>query len=71
MKLTLIAKDESSGKNGCPAFYNLDTLPDECIIQAPLVTADEAAQLVNVLPGEGAVRIKKQVLIDALARLGL
>lgn len=71
MDLTLIAKDKQSGKNGCPAFYDLKEAPDDCVIQGQLLDPETSASLLNVLPGEGAVRIKKQVLIDALARLGL
>jgi hypothetical protein len=70
MDLTLIAKDNESGKNGCPAFYDLEEAPQDCVIQGHLLDPATAANLLNVLPGEGAVRIKKQILIDALARLG-
>lgn len=69
MDLTLIAKDDESGKNGCPSFYDVTEAPEDCIIQGHMLDADTAANLLNLLPGEGAVRIKKQVLIDALARL--
>jgi len=68
--LTLIAKDENSGKNGCPSFYAIPEAPEDCVIQGHLLDPNTAVNLLNVLPGEGAVRIKKQVLIDALARLG-
>ncbi len=65
MDLTLIAKDENSSKNGCPSFYAIPDAPEDYLLDQ-----NTAANLLNVLPGEGAVRIKKQVLIDALARLG-
>ncbi len=70
MDLILIAKDNESGKNGCPTFYDIAEAPEDCVVQGYLLDPDTAANLRNVLPGEGAVRIKKQVLIDALARLG-
>lgn len=69
MDLTLIAKDGESGKNGCPSFYDITDAPEDCVIQGPLLDPSTAANLLDVLPGEGAVRIRKQVLIDALARL--
>lgn len=70
MELTLIAKDPSSGGNGCPSIYSIDGTASECVVQGYLLDGATEANLRNVLPGEGAVRIKVQVLRDFLARLG-
>jgi hypothetical protein len=59
----MLAKDESSGEQGCPSAYVLD---GEFVIQGPQFAS--LGDLANVLPGETAVRISPQVLRDALAR---
>lgn len=48
MKLTMLAKDEGSGKNGCPSCY-LDE-DGAFVVQGDELDADTAADLVNVLP---------------------
>lgn len=68
MELTLLAKEVESGKDGCPSVWDIKEAPEDCVILGP---SFDAGHLENVLPGEVALRIKKQVLIDALARLGL
>ncbi len=70
MELTLIAKDMQSGKHGCQSIYSIAAVPEECVVQGDLLDGATEANLQNVLPGEGAVRIKVQVLRDFLARLG-
>ncbi len=65
MELTLLAKDESSGKNGCPSVY----LAQDGSLVVQGLTLDPATQanLRNVLPGESAVCIAPEVVRAALA----
>jgi hypothetical protein len=65
--LTLLAKDEDSGRTGCPSVY----LDDDgmAVVQAPEVDSATAGQLLNVLPGEVGVRIKPEVLLAAADKL--
>ena len=58
-KPRMLAKDEGSGRNGCPAVYLKDGM---VIVQAPEVGVDGLA---NVLPGEVASAIKPQVILAA------
>ncbi len=67
MDLTLLAKDAQSGKNGCPSVYFAED--GSLVIQGNLLDAATAANLLNVLPGEGAVSIKPEVVREALACL--
>lgn len=60
-----IAKDTSSGNDGCPSVY---IEGDEFVVQGPEVDAAYLADLENVLPGETAVRIDIDVVREALAR---
>ncbi len=69
MNLKLLAKDASSGLNGCPSVYFADD--GSLVVQGDLLDAATAANLQNVLPGEGAVRIKPEVVVEALRKLGL
>ena len=67
MKLDRLAKDVSSGEQGCPSCY----LGDDAMVY---VQADEAQTeaydaAVNLLPGEKIVRIAPQVILDAAAQL--
>lgn len=64
VKLKLLAKDGESRVNECHAVY-LDEA-GWCTVQGDLVDAETSANLENLLPGEGAVRLKPQVLIDAV-----
>jgi hypothetical protein len=64
MKPIMLAKDSDSGHSGCPAVY-IDG--DELVVQGP---AGDLSELVNVLPGETAARIKISVVRAALQRLG-
>ena len=65
MKPVMLAKDSGSGRDGCPAVYIED---GQFVVQGPEVGAAELAELTNVLPGETAVRIKIDVVREALAR---
>jgi hypothetical protein len=65
VELKMLAKDESSGRSGCPSVYI-----DEngwAVVQGPEVEADTMSSLVNLLPGETGVRISPKVLAAALA----
>jgi hypothetical protein len=67
MRLERLAKDDSSGNFGCPTVYLAED--GGLVVQADLVDDDTASQLENVLPGEGAVHIKREVVEEALRRL--
>ncbi len=69
MHLRKLAKDADSGTNGCPAAYAIDELPGYLAIQGDQADAETMANLENVLPGETAVIIKRQVLEEALRKL--
>lgn len=64
MELTMLAKDEESGRSGCPSVYL--GADGSAIVQADMVDADTHANLQNLLLGEGGVRIKMDVLIAAV-----
>ncbi len=66
MKLTMLSKDQNSGGNGCPSVYLGDT--GELVVQGVSVDSATQSELVNVLPGEGAVRISAEVVLDAADR---
>jgi hypothetical protein len=68
MRLTRLAKDDASGMGGCPTAYLDEDAPDYLVIQGPALA--NLSDLENVLPGEGAVRIKLAVLAAALRKLG-
>lgn len=65
MKLTLLAKDESSGMTGCPSVY----LAEDGSLVVQGLTLDSATEgnLRNVLPGESAVRIAPEIVRTALS----
>lgn len=65
MKLTMLAKDNDSGRSGCPSVYL--AADGSAVVQADMVDADTHANLENLLPGEGGVRIKMDVLVAAVA----
>ncbi len=67
MKLTLLAKDIDSGKAGCPSVYLAED--GSLVVQGHLLDSLTTANLLNVLPGEGAVRIDSKIVRDALVRL--
>lgn len=67
MKLTLLAKDVSSGKAGCKSVYLAEN--GKLVIQADLIDEGTKANLVNLLAGEGAVEIDVDIVRAALARL--
>lgn len=67
MKLTLLAKDNDSGFEGCPSVYFAED--GSLVVQGNLLDAATQANLLHVLPGEGAVSIKAEIVREALARL--
>lgn len=67
MKLTLLAKDDSSGKAGCPSVYLAED--GSLVVQGLLLDPATEGNLANVLPGEGAVHIDPTIVRAALAHL--
>lgn len=67
VKLTLLAKDSSSGRDGCPSVYFAEE--GSLVVQGDLLDSATQASLLHVLPGEGAVRTKPEIVREALARL--
>ncbi|MGH3867721.1 MAG: hypothetical protein ACRDQ4_16615 [Pseudonocardiaceae bacterium] len=67
MKLDMLAKDTSSGEQGCPSCY----LGDDAMayVQAEEAQSEVYDAAVNLLPGEKIVRIAPQVILDAAAQL--
>lgn len=66
MKLEKLAKSGASGDNGCPTVYLAED--GRLVIQGDLVDSATNSELENVLPGEGAVTISADVVVDAVAR---
>ena len=69
MPLHKLAKDTGSGTNGCPTVYAIDELPEDLVIQGVQADAGVIAELENVLDGETAVIIKREVVEEALRKL--
>jgi hypothetical protein len=67
MELTLLAKDLTSGKDGCLSVYLGEN--GKLVIQGNQVDAATRANLLNFLPGEGAVEIDVDIVRAALAKL--
>ncbi len=67
MRLRKLAKDASSGRNGCPTVYATDTR--DLVIQGDEVDDETRAALENPLPGETAVVIKREVVEEAIRKL--
>lgn len=66
MKLTLLCKDGGSGAKGCPSVYLADT--GELVVQGGLLDEADLGELQNRLPGESAVRIAPEVVVEAVER---
>lgn len=64
MWLRKICKDSESNPTGCHTMY-LDE-GGWFTVQGDMLDPATAAQLENALPGEGAVRIKPEVVIEAV-----
>jgi hypothetical protein len=67
MKLELLAKDMSSGDQGCPSCYLGDDM--KLHVQSDESSPDVYATALNLLPGEKIVAIAPQVILDAADRL--
>jgi hypothetical protein len=67
VKLTLLAKDMSSGKAGCPSVYLAED--GSLVVQGNLLDSATEGELLNVLPGERAVCIDPTIVRAALERL--
>lgn len=64
MRLERLAKDPSSGIDGCPGVeFDLDA--GDLVITGQAV---DSTQLAHVLPGEGVVRIKPEIVVKAMRR---
>ena len=66
MRIDKLAKDAQSNPTGCMTMYLAEN--GWFAAQGPLVDSDTHGNLENVLPGEGAVFIKPQVVIEAVQR---
>ena len=66
MRLEKLARDEESRQGGSQAMY----LDEEgwFDVQGLLVDADTLANVENLVPGEGVVRIKPNIVIEAVRR---
>lgn len=67
MRLQQIVKDPNSGYGGCQTVYTDLDDPAFCVVQG--IEDVPMSSLDSVLPGEGAVRIKRSILLDAAARM--
>lgn len=68
MQLTMLAKDQGSGGNGCPSVYLAEN--GDLVVQGLSLDAETFGNLENVLPGESAVRIPADVVEAAISRMG-
>ncbi|MGH3851952.1 MAG: hypothetical protein ACRDR6_00315 [Pseudonocardiaceae bacterium] len=66
MRLEKLAKDVASNPDGCQTVYLAED--GRLGIQGDLVDADTQANLENLLPGEGAVFIKPEIVLEAVHR---
>lgn len=66
MRLEKLAKDPQSNPDGCETVYLAED--GRFGMQGELVDADTHANLENLLPGEGAVFIKPEVVVEAVHR---
>jgi hypothetical protein len=66
-ELRLLAKDEESGKAGCPSVYLAED--GSLVVQGLLLDSATEGNLLNVLPGEGAVRIEPGIVRAALSQV--
>lgn len=66
MRLKKLAKDPGSNPDGCPTVYLAED--GRLSVQGDLVDADTHAELENLLPGEAAVFIKPEIVIEAVRR---
>ncbi|MGH3755519.1 MAG: hypothetical protein ACRDRP_23055 [Pseudonocardiaceae bacterium] len=67
MRLTLLAKDQESGKAGSESVYLAEN--GKLVIQGGLLDQATRANLLNLLAGEGAVEIDVDIVRAALTKL--
>lgn len=67
MDLTLLAKDQDSGYEGCKSVYLAAN--GKLVIQGDLLDSATMANLLNFLPGEGAVEIDIEIVRAAMRAL--
>jgi hypothetical protein len=65
MALRRLAKDATSGNGGCPAVYTDDADLASMVAQGHPADAATAAELIEVSPGETAVRVPAETVIRA------
>lgn len=66
MKLTKLHKDPDSGNGGCETVYLAEN--GYLGIQGLVMDAETRAQLADVLPGEDAVLIRLDIVMDAIEK---
>lgn len=64
MRLERLAKDADSGDDGCPGV-ELDLDNGDLVVTGEAV---DGAQIPHLLPGEGVVRLKPEVVAEAMRR---
>lgn len=64
MKIDMLYKDQGSGNSGCPSVYIAEN--GSFVIQGHILDADTEANLLNFLPGEGAVSISADIILGAI-----
>lgn len=62
MALRRLAKDATSSKSGCPAVYVDEADPAQMVVQG---AQDGTPGLIEVLPGETAVRVPAETVLRA------
>ena len=67
MKSYQLAKDDSSGNGGCPSIHMCEN--GVAAIQGQEVDGDTFARLPNVLPGERAVFLDPDVILEAADKI--
>ncbi len=63
MELKMLFKDPGSGASGCPSIYVAEN--GDLVVQGLELDASTSGNLVNVLPGEGAVSISAELFLGA------
>jgi hypothetical protein len=66
MWLRKICKDEGSNPDGCMSMYLAEN--GLFAVQGDQLDAETFGNLENVLPGEGAVFIKPEIVVEAVQR---
>jgi len=63
MKLSMLAKDGDSQHGSCPSVYVAES--GELVVQGQQVDGQTWAEITDPLPGEIAVRIAPEIVLDA------